>query len=70
MTSTKLNMKSCTWDLITKAAKETFSSAEKAPRVLLGSAVSLSQPCALAARQANHVLGCLSRSMGSRLRTL
>ena len=44
------------------------SSAEKDLRVLVDNRLTMAQQCGLAAKKANGILGCIRRSVASRLR--
>ena len=45
-----------------------MSSVEKDLRVLMDNRVTANQQCALAAKKGNYILGCIKKSMASRLR--
>ena len=52
-----------------RAARLESSFAGKALEALVGTKLIMSQQCALATRNTNGVLGCISKSFASRLRS-
>lgn len=68
--STVRSVKPCTWgnQCVLGATQLGSNLAEKALRVPVDTKLNMSQQCALEAKQANGILGCIRQSMASRSR--